>query len=72
MLRRRAAEDTAKRPGVGPSGKGTPQPALPERSALLEEANASEEMCRYIGWLRKVSPGAAPTSGRSFIGRFRS
>jgi ABC-type branched-subunit amino acid transport system substrate-binding protein len=43
---------------AGPAGEGT---RLFINSALLEEAESNEEMRRYIGWLQKVSPGAAPT-----------
>jgi ABC-type branched-subunit amino acid transport system substrate-binding protein len=43
---------------AGAAGEGT---HLFLNSALLEEANSNEEMRRYIGWLQKVSPGAAPT-----------
>jgi ABC-type branched-subunit amino acid transport system substrate-binding protein len=43
---------------AGPAGEGT---RLFLNSALLEEADSNEEMRRYIGWLGKVAPGAAPT-----------
>jgi ABC-type branched-subunit amino acid transport system substrate-binding protein len=43
---------------AGPAGEGT---RLFLNSALLEEADSNEEMRRYIGWLGKVAPNAAPT-----------
>jgi ABC-type branched-subunit amino acid transport system substrate-binding protein len=43
---------------AGPAGEGT---RLFLNSALLEEAQSNEEMRRYIGWLNKVAPNAAPT-----------
>jgi hypothetical protein len=43
---------------AGPAAEGT---RLFLNSALLEEANSNEEMRRYIGWLNKVAPNAAPT-----------
>lgn len=43
---------------AGPAGEGT---RLFINSALLEEAQANDELRRYIGWLQKTSPNAQPT-----------